>query len=105
MQQRIRNTKGEIYNTLPVLAGPHEWEVDGHRFKTVLVREPKERPKLSIVEVRSGHRMGFVEVAAPKTKPYNAMIAVSRHIDKLREKFGDAEVAYRIQCAPALPKA
>lgn len=102
--QRLVTSDGSVYVTAPVLAGPHTWEIGDYQFTTVVVKcHGDVRGWLSVIDVRSGMRVGRAQIRAPKTKPHAAMYAVSRLIDELRTTKGDAVVVAKLKSAPKLP--
>lgn len=106
MDQRVVvDVQSVIYAELKVLAGPHDWEVGGYVFSTVLVRCPGDVAGIvSVIHTRSGWRIARVEVRAPKTRPHEAMTAVSQMLDRLIAAKGSDYVAQRIYDAPPLPE-
>lgn len=105
--QRLTNTKGEVWATVSVIAGPHQWQVGDYGFATVLVRcpEPDHEPPAtySVIACRSGLRLGRVKVRAPKTRPHSALTAVSNLIDQLRLSYSDRGFIERMRNGAPLP--
>lgn len=96
--QKLINIRGDVYDERPILAGPHEWEVGGERFKTVLVKCKEDKPgKLSVIETGSCARMGYVEVRAPKTRPTQALQATSNLITQLIAQIGEKNIAKAVR--------
>lgn len=104
MKQRLKNTQHEVYDVVPVLAGPHAWIINEYLFSTVVVRcEDDPKGKLSMIDVRSGARLGRIECKAPRTRPHEAMQACSRLLTYLQDKHAPARIAAIIRSSEDLP--
>lgn len=100
--QRLTNTKGEVWATVPVIAGPHQWRVGDCDFATVLVS--CAAPAIySVIDCRSGLRLGMVKVRAPKTKPHSALTAVSELVNQLTLHYGVHGFIERMRNGAPLP--
>lgn len=102
--QRIVRKDGVTTFEAEILAGPWEWEIGTYSFKTVLVRtkDRKIPRELSVIDVRSGRRLGTIMCASPKSRAYEALHITAALLYSLREQYGDEALVRHIKSAPPL---